>query len=511
MKLTRTIIALLLAGLLLPAAAACDTAGIVPKTSSEGGDRSDPLSTTSATTTVPPVVDPPAGAYFEQEGLQGDDLILRVAYVEGHMGEYTRRSLKADPLDESTLDVMTLKRNHQLKERLGLELQIKLVSSSAVGMEDAISSSLMAGAGEFDILAGCPYYHLEMAAKGYLLNLANLAEHNADYLHLDSPHWAESYNQAINPENAYFWITGDLALSYLGGMYCTFVNKTLYRETVEEQYGSFYKLVRDGKWTVDLMTEMSTACSADDGTILGKPDCDDTFGFGYEQNDMIDALALGMDVQYTYTVPDTGEIILVFNNNRSFSVSEKINALTLQNGSAFGYDEADSANVMQAFVTGKLLFTVNKLFQADFYLNEMKDFAVIPVPKYDGNQEKYITPVYDGCTIFAIPHDTPKVRQAAAALEFLCEYSSRVLKVQYYEQILKAQLVSDAEADDMIDLIHSCATGNFGYAWSRSLDDLGHIYRECGKIENQDIKRKVADWEAQLDDIYERLKIHSGY
>ncbi|MBQ8287514.1 MAG: hypothetical protein IJX76_01935 [Clostridia bacterium] len=514
MKFTRTVTALLLAGLLLPTVAACG--GTIVTVGNKREDESDEDLTTELTTTAPvatttpdrfPEKLPSSTVNFVEEGCQGEDLIVNVAYVEGPVGAYVQRSLKADPLDESIVDLMTLERDHRLKMQIGLELRIEQVSSID-GMESALGTALMAGTSEYDLLAGYQYYALGMATKGYLLNLANLDQFDANYIDFEAPYWATAYNNAINPTGSYFWITGDLALNYLGGMYGTFVNTMLYGDKLESLYGSIYQIAREGKWTMDLLTEMAAACYIDDGDIVNEPDSEDTYGFGYEKNDMIDALALGMGVLYTYTVSDTGETFFTFNNTHSFDISDKIYTITHQSTS-FEYADSDADNLMWAFADGKLMFTVNQLRQAEQYLAGRDDFVVVPVPKYDKDQTSYITPVHEGCTVFGITYCTPKVRQTAAALEFLCAYNSRDAMPQYYETLLSKQFRRENDAPEMIDLIHGSATTDFGYAWSRSMSDLGHIYRECAKIESKDVKRKIIDWETQLEEIHERLKIHS--
>ena len=245
----------------------------------------------------------------------------------------------------------------------------------------------------------------------------------------------------------------------------------------------------------------------DDGAVANEPDAEDTFGYGFETNDPIDGLALACGVQFTYRDPATGEILLTFNNTHSFDVSNKIYELT-HLSTAFEYHYSDSQTVMPAFANGTIAFHVNKLFQAEVYLSEFEDFYIIPAPKYDENQTNYITGLHDGCTIFGITYCTPKVRQAAATLEFLCAYSSKDVMPQYYEGALKKQYTNDSEAAEMIDLIHSNITTDFVVAWGNSIDNIIHIYRNCEKITNKTIKRQVSNWETSLKELGELLIKH---
>ena len=471
------------------------------------------------TTTLPPLdIDPndrfleklPSDLNFEKEGMEGEDLIVNVAYVEGGNGDFTRRSLQADELDESTVDIKTLERDKRLKSQLGLELYIEQVSDAFHGMDGAIGTALAAGESDFDVLAGYQYFGIGMAAKGYLINLTDLAVDDADYIDLEAPYWGKAFNDNMSYKGAYFWITGDIALRYIGGMYCTFVNSTIYTNKLEATHGSIYTIAKEGKWTIDLMQTMASACYEDNGNTPGETDNEDTYGFGWEQMDPMDGLALGCGAQFCYKDPETGDVSIVFASSHNYSISDKINALCKGNEYSYEYAGSDSVNVMTAFSQGTLAFTVNKLFMSEVYLEEMDDFYIVPAPKYDENQANYITGVHDGCTIFGITHCTEKVRQSAAALEFLCAYSSELVAPEYYEGALKGRYTRDSQAAEMIDLIHDNVTTDFAIAWGESINNIGQIYRSAGKITNKTINRDRTKWEQSLTKLTEALNQYAS-
>ena len=476
--------------------------------------------TKGPTTTLPPVdVNPdeaflrklPADLNFANEGLEGEDLIVNVAYVEGGNGDFTRRSLQADEMDESNVDIKTLERDQRLKSQLGLELWIDLVADTFHGMEGAIGTALAAGESDYDVLAGYQYFGIGMAAKGYLIDLTDLATDEADYIDMDAPYWGKAFNDNMSYKGAYYWLTGDIALRYIGGMYCTFVNSSIYTNKLEGTHGSIYTIAKEGKWTIDLMNTMASACYEDNGSTPGETDAEDTYGFGWEQMDPMDGLALACGAQFCYKDPSTGDISIVFANNHNYMISDKIYDLAVGKEYSYKYTDTDSSTVMQAFAQGTVAFTVNKLFQSEVYLEEMEDFYIIPAPKFDETQENYITGVHDGVTIFGITHCTTKVRQAAAALEFLCAYSNKLVAPEYYEGALKGRYTRDPQAAEMIDLIHSNVTTDFAIAWGASINGIGQIYRNTQKITNKTINRDRTKWDTSLKTLTESLdKIASG-
>ena len=160
---------------------------------------------------------------------------------------------------------------------------------------------------------------------------------------------------------------------------------------------------------------------------------------------------------------------------------------------------------MPAFAQGTVAFTVNKLFQSEVYLEEMDDFYIIPAPKFDETQETYITSIHDGVTIFGITNCTSKVRQAAAALEFLCAYSHQLVAPEYYEGALKGRYTRDPQAAEMIDLIHSNVTTDFAIAWGASINNIGHIYRDCKLITNKTVTRDRTKWNTSIEELSLKL------
>ena len=515
MKLTRTITILLLTGLLLPTLAACGSSGEISVTAALQS-----TTTTTATPTAPPVttagvpereypaVQPLDTVNFAKEGFEGDGLIVSVGYVEGTKGTYTRRSLQADEQLYESIDQKTLERNQLLSQQTGLQLKVAPVTYSYTGMETTLGTDLMAGESEYDILAGSQLHSLGMATKGYLLNLAELDAMNANYINLSASYWAPDYNAAINSQGAYYWITGDISLRYLNGMYCTLVNTRLYQDNLEREYGSIYRIVREGKWTIDLMIEMVTQFYVDGGNASGRPDMYDTFGFGYEKNEIIDALAMGMNARFTSVDPESGEISIAVKTEHNKDVASKLKEIADIEEGTYCYYDSDSGVLMKSFAADKLLYAVNPLYQIEEYLYNMDHYTVIPTPKYDENQTKYRTLVQDSCDVFGIVYCSSEVRQAAAALELLCAYSSRDVMPQYYFQITNRRYAEDNELMEMFYIIHGAATTDFGYAWSQSINQIKTLYWDSVSTSFNPSKRRINEWTEALNELTQRLSNH---
>ena len=438
---------------------------------------------------------------------EGDDIVI--VYVEGGNGTFTARSLglAADEDTGDAVDSKVYERNSTVQSMLNVSIEPFEGAVNFGDLSGTISSSLAASSGEYDIIAGYQYFDIGLAAEGYLINLNNLSSetYNADYLRLDADYWSARYNDALSYNGATYWITGDLALRYLGGMYCTFVNGDIYDSVLKPTYGSIYDIVKNNEWTLDKLFEMSEACY-DDENGDGETDQDDRLGFAIETSmDPIDGMAFGSAITFSVKTEDTVDVYL--RNKRTVEFGEKM-AKIIDSKSFFAPDGKDSHNQMDLFASGNVCFTVASVFHAEVGLREMKNFYIIPVPKLNTDQTSYSSGIHDGCTIFSIPYDAPDVAASAATLEAMAAESKRIVTPEYYDSALKYKYTRDTEAAEMIDLIRDCAYTDFAAAWSEDINNIVHFFREnkdnLGTISSK-MGKLEKGWQTKMDDLLAKL------
>lgn len=443
------------------------------------------------------------------EDLPEEERTVVIAFADGGSGSFGEHSFSSDETDADTTDTVDaalLKRNRNVEEVLGVTVRTEKVADSIADFESAVASSVLNNSGKWDIFAGCQYYSMGMAAKGLLYNLADLeaVAPQALNLDLDASYWATEYNDAMSYKGACYWITGDIALSYLEGMYGTFVNEDIYLQKLAATYGSIYDIVKQGKWTLDMMSQMALLCCEDDGDSIRNEA--DTFGFGYELNEMIDALAIGSNVQLSMRDPDTGAVMLALDNARTYQFAEKLYYTVTGGAEAYSYNygNADSHHVMSAFAEGKVAFTVNPLKQAQVDLHNFDGYYIVPLPKLDETQTNYATAVSADVTVFGIPTDCTKLPQTVATLDRLALYGEAYVKPAYYDALLKGSYTNDPEVAEMINLIHDSTTTDFAAAWGYSLGDPVQAFRKEPYIDSLD-RLKLMAWEQSLDELCKAL------
>ena len=405
----------------------------------------------------------------------GEEIVF--VYAEGGGYDFTMRSIEPDEDSADNVDRKIYERNTAVETRLNVDITAIQAASDIRGLQGAINSSLAAASGEYDVVAGSQYYDITLASQGYLINYNDLGSSlypDADYIDLEADYWNKQYIDSISYKDSIYWITGDLSLRYLGGMYCTYVNETIYNDKLVDTYGSIYEIAKKGDWTMDLLNEMAALCYEDKG--VEGTDEEDMLGYAWECNDPIDGIAIGAGIQFSTTNLD-GSMEMTLRTQRSITFVEKLDTL-LNSPYTLRVTHNDSANVMNQFASGNVAFHVNKLFQAETYLRDMTDnYYIIPSPKLNASQEQYITGIHDGCTIYGIPYDAENVAASAATLEALAAESLRIVTPEYYESSLKFKYTRDDISAEMIDIMRSCADTNFAAAWSVSCNNIVQYFR----------------------------------
>ena len=194
----------------------------------------------------------------------------------------------------------------------------------------------------------------------------------------------------------------------------------------------------------------------------------------------------------SHTIPAYEKVRGVFNNQGGIIV-----------GGGVSVGETDMPN-------GNVLF----LTQAFAYGSEMKastvNYGVLPVPKYDEQQEDYRTCFGNAASTLAICSNLSPERAAmvSAVLELLSAESYKQVVPVYYETVLKGHYSRDAADAEMYDRILDTFVFSFGFAWSSSsLGGISAIFRRLQPtydIQNHIDSNKDA-WEQKLADLLNAL------
>jgi hypothetical protein len=120
------------------------------------------------------------------------------------------------------------------------------------------------------------------------------------------------------------------------------------------------------------------------------------------------------------------------------------------------------------FMNSQALFWSELMNWANILRSMENDFGILPMPKFDEHQEKYV------CStgyphVMCIPVTTVDLSRTGVILEALCAESRKSTKSVYYDTMLKNKVMSrDDESGEMLDLI-----------FSNRIYEIGRMYWEA--------------------------------
>jgi hypothetical protein len=136
-------------------------------------------------------------------------------------------------------------------------------------------------------------------------------------------------------------------------------------------------------------------------------------------------------------------------------------------------------------------------------MREMEDdYGLIPFPKYDIEQEEYISFMANGTVLVGIPlivSEDDMASPISAIIECMCSEAYRSVSVTYFDTALKGAYSRDPQSAQMIDIImglhptiKSKLTKNLVYEYSSSLSGVGSIFSALARTKSKNFASKYA-------------------
>lgn len=386
---------------------------------------------------------------------------------------FNERSIVASADTGDRVDTAIYNRNKNIEARFNCKINLAFVQAENLA-DTTVKNVLMSKGTEYDVLAARQYDDVVLCSDGLLLDLFS-NESTKKYLDVTKDWWGTEYIQGMTYNKKAFWLTGDLNLRYTGGFYATFVNAKIYDNNFKnnEEFGDIHQLVKDGRWTVDMLKTLSdkaTTVSADDPKP-GEIPSGEVIGVAFPVHDTTNGLAVSCGVKFSTTNND-GSITFTFvrGNSTLTSYYQKYYDLLSTKGCVNYFGAGDNGGYKGAFedfAADKALFVLGRVNQAELYLRKMDSgFYIIPNPKLNEQQKNYVSSLHDAISIYGInPHST-QIEASAIVLEAMAAESYRSVRPEYYDMALKNKYTTDPGTKEMIELISESAYSDFALVWA---------------------------------------------
>lgn len=354
----------------------------------------------------------------------------------------------------------------------------------------------------YDIIATYSQTAGLISTKGLVIDL-----YSVDYLNLEKPWWPNSLTEDFTVGDKLWFASGDISPAFLGEMVGVLYNKELLNQRGIE---NLYELVYDGTWTLDKMLELAKDFYADIGNVQGEKDTRDRYGIVIPWYIYLDAYFYASNL---ITVENDD------NHNLRVSptyVSEKADTLSETLKTFFHQKDdgllGDGEENIHIFANGRSAFMVcpgATIMGTPSMRETTVDYGVLPMPKYDSNQEGYKTTIsnlYSLYTIFA-GNNKQQADRAGAVLECLASEGYRTVSPMVFEVCLKTRYVNDSDSGRMYDIIHDGVVFDVGRVFSRAaLKDITQSkWQRCVIDGNKIWGAQTATIDAQMQELLDDL------
>ena len=314
------------------------------------------------------------------------------------------------------------------------------------------------------------------------------------YLDTTQPWWNQSAVKGLTLGGGMYFATGDVSvLSTLGGAYVMFLNDTLCTSYDIENIPA---LVRDGKWTMDKLTEIARRVCVDlDGS--GKMDDKDRYGLALDKYNSSDSFYTSADIHQiavtdgipSYT-PDQERLVKLMAYLETFHT----------NGVSVGtYATSDVSLQFNMFMTSQALMIVRELDSARTDFRDMDDnYTILPMPKLDEAQDAYYTAAYNGASLWGIPADNPDTDTALIVMEAMAAESYNSVTPTYFATCLQEKYARNEETLEMLDIIRDSLYLDSEYLYRSPLGDTCYMVRDMVNSKKYDVASHMAKKEKSI-------------
>ncbi len=405
----------------------------------------------------------PGDSSFVSADYNSDDFTILTIQQTTSSGRdyYGGAYIDAEGYNGGTINDAVHERNMKVEEKYNVTINERIEQSGEPA--SVLQTFYMSGDFCFDAIYGWGYKLGACITENYFANIKDLP--NVD---LTQDYWSPSAMEDLTINNKLYTTINDISMNKLEWADILYFNKSMVENyNLESTYGSFYDLVRNGKWTLDTYLSLVSSISTD---VDGNGVITNSDYYGLIDGDSTGSnLAHSSGISYS-TKQDDGSYVLGFYNDKLLSLTSKVYNTYSNSKYVRSYDDIWSEGGDQTgyndqweyarsfFSTGHALFCTGSLNTTGEYKNMEDSYGVLPYPKYDENQENYNTYVSSLSSMFAIPMTTRNDVSTASSertgtiLEFMAYKSNEILLPAYYDTLIKGQRVEQDDAE-MLDII----------------------------------------------------------
>ncbi|MCR5458247.1 MAG: hypothetical protein K6F14_09285 [Clostridiales bacterium] len=383
--------------------------------------------------------------------------------------EFWVEEVTNDAVNDAVFD-----RNRVIQELYNCRIEV-----DSGGWDNGFNASVASGDGKY-ILGSCASYALNgVSTNGKYYNMLKLdVDWTKDW-------WDQNYILDSSTDGKLFAIVGDWSIHTMSATWIMFYNKDVYETKFSET--DIYQLVREKKWTIDVMADMISRIKNDangDSAYTFSEGADaDTVGMmttAHNDRGLYFAAGLRYVTKTENTVNGSFISALVSQDNASDVMDKLIQVCNME-----GYISGGYTNVQTAVQNGTTLFA-GEVLDVLRRMAGAEDLrvGVLPQPLYQEGQENYHCYVNNQASILVAPTSYSEMAVLADFLT-LFAYHSQMIVRKAFINTYKYTYASDEDSAEMVDIILDSRVYDVGYINTFATKMDGYVSTMISSQKNQ--------------------------
>ena len=374
-------------------------------------------------------------------------------------------------------------------------IQISPIKINYGDVTKNVSKSVKAGSHEYDLaLTHCNNELAGLMTNGYVVDWNTIPAIN-----FTKPWWNKDALDTLDIAGRLYFATSDFIIPEPNAV---FFNRGMIQDYALDDP---YKLVRDGKWTIDKMTQMAKV-AAKDLNGDGEWNKDDQFGLVTQLGWYF--ISIGPSCGMKSVIKDeAGRFVINTDVGKMQSILEKYDVLINDKSTTFNYaygamgDQYISALPLS---TGRVLFHFDPLPQAVRYRDCEFDYGILPWPKYDEAQEKYTNLSWNG--FMAVPATVPDLEKEGIIIEALSAESYKYCVPAFYDVLMNVKLTRDEDSIEMLDIIYSGCIYDLDITYETNIGSIMDLLQKKSTDYVSHYEKNSASAQKKLDKIFDAIE-----
>lgn len=367
--------------------------------------------------------------------------------------------LMSEPEGATNLQSQSYKCAAMLEERYGITMKYTFMDSYSEGhkafLAEITETTLGGAQTAYDLVVPGYWYGLTIA-KGYYTNLNTLS-----HLDFSNPWWNQSFNENVTINGIMYACVSDFAIDSILGAYGVVFNQKIVEAHDMISPFIYYD---NNLWTQETMLAMTK--EAYNGSVEGN----ETYGILLSRQP-VDAFYIASDLHFVEA--EDGNVRLTKYSAQAEDLYQKLFRLINSDECKFS-TVSNKAELTDLFMRDKALFGCFCLDEIRAFRSMESNYGVIVYPKYDQNQEKYVSGSTGG-GIFAIPSKARDAEMSALVLEAMSAAFYTYVRPALIEVTLEGQSVRDPISAEMVTEIINSIYWDFGFINHTSIGNVANF------------------------------------